>query len=211
MPTNQIADIDIFTLFLSFLILFLIGFDYSFNGDQDSDLPWFIKREQAIGSDTRETGSSAIFRNRITAKTYLKTCPNVHVKTVYELLCNALKLYPSSITLGEINRNQKLNWIKYSELGNRIDRFGMGLLNSVPHLEATGNSFPSPTSLVGIYLLNCPEWVIADYACASLNLVSVVIHESFGLETIKDILSTTELSCLITCSSLCEKVAIESL
>lgn len=126
------------------------------------------------------------------------------IKTIYDLISQSVDSNQTKNFLGQIEE-KKLNWTSFETVGNRINKFGSGLLKSIPLLERNG--YPSANSLVGIHLINCPEWIIADYACASFGLTSVVIHESYGLDTIREILSTSELPCLITCSSLCEKVS----
>ncbi|KAL7058616.1 hypothetical protein AAHC03_013152 [Spirometra sp. Aus1] len=81
-------------------------------------------------------------------------------------------------------------WITYAEFYARLKHFGSGL-QEFDCLSAT------PWRCVGIYGINCSEWVIAQYACASYRLTSVPLYDTLGDEAILHICNQADLSTVV--------------
>nr|VZI51367.1 unnamed protein product [Spirometra erinaceieuropaei] len=81
-------------------------------------------------------------------------------------------------------------WITYAEFYARLKHFGSGL-QELDCLSAT------PWRCVGIYGINCSEWVITQYACSSYRLTSVPLYDTLGDEAILHICNQADLSTVV--------------
>uniref|UniRef100_A0A0X3PKE7 long-chain-fatty-acid--CoA ligase n=2 Tax=Schistocephalus solidus TaxID=70667 RepID=A0A0X3PKE7_SCHSO len=81
-------------------------------------------------------------------------------------------------------------WMTYAECYTRLKHFGSGL-QEFEDLSAT------PWRCVGIYGINCSDWVIAQYACASYRLTSVPLYDTLGDEAILHICNQADLSTVV--------------
>ena len=52
--------------------------------------------------------------------------------------------------------------------------------------------------MVGLYSINRPEWVIAEYACNYQALVTVPLYDTLGAEAIEFIFNQTEVDIVVT-------------
>lgn len=50
---------------------------------------------------------------------------------------------------------------------------------------------------VGLYSVNRPEWVIAEYACYSSNFITVPLYDTLGEEAIEHICGQTEMRVVV--------------
>jgi len=82
-------------------------------------------------------------------------------------------------------------WQSYEEVERRIRHVGSGILHLSgiePHTEAC----------VGIYMGNCPEWVIVDLAGSAYSYVTVPLYETFDSKAIKHIINVTSMPIIFT-------------
>lgn len=80
-------------------------------------------------------------------------------------------------------------WMSYKEVGEARTAIGAGLL----HLGV------SPGSTVGIYSINCVEWVLVDSAAHAYSMTSVPLYDTLGPDTVRYIANHAELA-TIACS-----------
>lgn len=94
-------------------------------------------------------------------------------------------------------------WMTYGEAGRVRDDLASGLLSLGL----------APGSTVGIYSVNCPEWVLADAACHCMSMVSVPLYDTLGPDAVRYICGHAELSAVV-CSAkvlpIVLQVAVES-
>jgi len=80
-------------------------------------------------------------------------------------------------------------WLSYNEALLRARNFGSGLV-------ASGLA-PGPSTYVGIYAKNCPEWVLTEQGLYSQSMVIVPLYDTLGPEACQFILETTRLSTVV--------------
>lgn len=79
--------------------------------------------------------------------------PLEHVRTMYDLLENALRRHGDQPYLG-VRKGDTYTWMSYRDAGRARDELGSCLQHLGLH----------PRSTVGIYGINSPEWVLIDAA-----------------------------------------------
>ncbi|KAJ3258848.1 Long-chain-fatty-acid--CoA ligase 5 [Boothiomyces macroporosus] len=159
-------------------------------------------REQAVATRTRKPNESAIYRNknRYHGTPLLDALGNK--TTAYQLFWDAVKEFGDKPFL-----SQNDSVFSFSKIADRVEAFGKGLIDRVklkPKSEVNRETFSY--QFVGIFLGNCIEWIIADYACLTFGLVSVPLYESFDGDDLHYILNHTELTCIITSTKCLEKI-----
>ncbi|KAF9159044.1 hypothetical protein DFQ26_006992 [Actinomortierella ambigua] len=95
-------------------------------------------------------------------------------------------------------------WQTYSEVVDRITRFGSGLLHIRESIfaETAGQQQQSPPArqwTLGIWAINRPEWTIAGEACSAYGLVSVGLYSTLGPDAVEYCLNHSE--CAIAVAS----------
>uniref|UniRef100_A0A8C4HIP7 Arachidonate--CoA ligase n=1 Tax=Dicentrarchus labrax TaxID=13489 RepID=A0A8C4HIP7_DICLA len=91
--------------------------------------------------------------------------------------------------LGFRKPGQPYEWISYTEVAERAQVLGSGLL-------AKGCQ-PNPQQFVGIFAQNRPEWIISELACYTYSMALVPLYETLGLEAMVHILHLAEISVVI--------------
>uniref|UniRef100_A0A672S595 Long-chain-fatty-acid--CoA ligase n=1 Tax=Sinocyclocheilus grahami TaxID=75366 RepID=A0A672S595_SINGR len=91
--------------------------------------------------------------------------------------------------LGFRKPGEPYQWISYTEVAERAQVLGSGLL-------AKGCK-PNPQQFVGIFAQNRPEWVIAELACYTFSMALVPLYDTLGLEAMVHILNLAEISMVI--------------
>eukprot|EP01018_Ginkgo_biloba_P036625 Gb_32728 [translate_table: standard] len=74
-------------------------------------------------------------------------------------------------------------WMTYGEAGTARTAIGSGL---VYHGIAKG-------ACVGLYLINRPEWIVADHACSSYSYISVPLYDTLGPDAVKYIINHADI------------------
>ncbi|KAI8639886.1 hypothetical protein BD408DRAFT_484526 [Parasitella parasitica] len=157
-----------------------------------------IKLQTTKLENTAQPGSSAIYRNGEIPEILYSLEPE-KVKTTYDLFARGLGLSPYRECLGrrpyniELGQRDHVVWQTYTQVSNRIDHFGSGLMHII-------QTHTKNATKIGIWSANRPEWTITDLACASQGLCSVALYETLGSETVQYIINHAELEILV-CSS----------
>ncbi|KAF9577872.1 hypothetical protein BGW38_006650, partial [Lunasporangiospora selenospora] len=69
-------------------------------------------------------------------------------------------------------------WETYSEVSDRITRFGSGLVKI--HQQVHGLDQVAHQWALGIWSINRPEWTMASEACSAYNLYSAGLYDVLG-------------------------------
>uniref|UniRef100_A0A671TCJ5 Arachidonate--CoA ligase n=1 Tax=Sinocyclocheilus anshuiensis TaxID=1608454 RepID=A0A671TCJ5_9TELE len=110
-------------------------------------------------------------------------------KTVYDMFQRGLRIAGNGPCLGFRKPRAPYQWISYTEVAERAQVLGSGLL-------AKGCK-PNPQQYVGIFAQNRPEWVITEMACYTFSMALVPLYDTLGLEAMVHILNLGEWSCWI--------------
>lgn len=51
--------------------------------------------------------------------------------------------------------------------------------------------------LLGLYMKNCPEWVIADQAAFTISAASVPLYDTLGPDSVGYVINQTELATVV--------------
>ncbi len=78
-------------------------------------------------------------------------------------------------------------WLSYAEVNAQVAALGSALVGR----GATRGS------IVAIYSVNCPEWVLASRACAAQSLVTCPLYDTLGIDACKFILGETEAAIVV--------------
>uniref|UniRef100_A0A671MAI9 Arachidonate--CoA ligase n=1 Tax=Sinocyclocheilus anshuiensis TaxID=1608454 RepID=A0A671MAI9_9TELE len=95
-------------------------------------------------------------------------------KTVYDMFQRGLRIAGNGPCLGFRKPGEPYQWIAYTEVAERAQVLGSGLL-------AKGCK-PNPQQFVGIFAQNRPEWVIAELACYTFSMALVPLYDTLGLD-----------------------------
>ncbi|CAL1616095.1 unnamed protein product [Knipowitschia caucasica] len=110
-------------------------------------------------------------------------------KTFYDMFQRGLRISGSGPCIGYRSPGQPYEWISYSEVAERAQFLGSGLL-------AKGCQ-PNSSQFVGIFAQNRPEWTISELACYTYSMAVVPLYETLGLEAMVHILNLAEISLVI--------------
>uniref|UniRef100_A0A671MDJ4 Arachidonate--CoA ligase n=1 Tax=Sinocyclocheilus anshuiensis TaxID=1608454 RepID=A0A671MDJ4_9TELE len=110
-------------------------------------------------------------------------------KTVYDMFQRGLRIAGNGPCLGFRKPGEPYQWIAYTEVAERAQVLGSGLL-------AKGCK-PNPQQFVGIFAQNRPEWVIAELACYTFSMALVPLYDTLGLDAMVHILNLVEISMVI--------------
>ncbi|XP_058492636.1 long-chain-fatty-acid--CoA ligase 1 [Solea solea] len=111
-------------------------------------------------------------------------------RTVYDMFQRGLRISGNSPCLGFRKPGQPYQWISYTEVAERAQALGSGLL-------AKGCQ-PNPDQFVAIFAQNRPEWIITELACYTYSMALVPLYETLGMEAMVHILDLAEIS-LVVC------------
>lgn len=85
--------------------------------------------------------------------------------------------------------NKPYQWLHYNEALLRAKNFGSGLLSC--------GILPGPTTLVGLYSQNCPEWILTEQACYTYSIVVVPLNDTLGPDACAYIINQTEIAVVV--------------
>ncbi|XP_063051820.1 long-chain-fatty-acid--CoA ligase 6 [Engraulis encrasicolus] len=120
-------------------------------------------------------------------------------KTYYDMFQRGLRIAGDGPCLGYRKPGQPYQWISYTDVAERAQVLGSGLL-------AKGCQ-PNPNQFVGIFAQNRPEWVIAELACYTYSMAVVPLYDTLGVEAMVHILDMAEIS-LVLCDKEEKAVAL---
>eukprot|EP00800_Vazella_pourtalesii_P017344 TRINITY_DN524_c0_g2_i2.p1 TRINITY_DN524_c0_g2~~TRINITY_DN524_c0_g2_i2.p1 ORF type:complete len:659 (+),score=132.98 TRINITY_DN524_c0_g2_i2:47-2023(+) len=103
------------------------------------------------------------------------------VKTLYNGFQRGLRLAKDLPCLGARQFDRLYKFETYSQIQDRINDFGSGLIN---------RGFNSGQgTFIGIASKNCPEWVIVEQSCNAYSQVLVPLYDTLGPEAIEHIVT----------------------
>ncbi|KAI6652306.1 Long-chain-fatty-acid--CoA ligase 5 [Oopsacas minuta] len=103
------------------------------------------------------------------------------VKTLYEGFQRGLSVSRDQPCFGTRLPDQPFQYLTYSQIAERVNNFGSGLINR-GHIVGQG-------TFIGISSKNCPEWVIVEQACNAYSQVLVPLYDTLGPEAIVHIIT----------------------
>ncbi|GAB4820224.1 hypothetical protein N2152v2_007270 [Parachlorella kessleri] len=150
-----------------------------------------------------ESGPWLVRRNALSPDKLVDTfpAPDDHVKTLYDNLENTISKLPDAPYLGHrvIDTQGKAGhykWMTYREAGEVRSAIGSAMVQlGVP-----------PGSMVGLYSVNCPEWVLVDAACHAYSIASVPLYDTLGPDTVEYIANHAELAAVACAAEVLPKL-----
>ncbi|KAI9471484.1 medium-chain fatty acid-CoA ligase faa2 [Coemansia sp. RSA 989] len=156
--------------------------------------------------NSEEPGYSAILRHKTTVDGKLED-EHSKVTTLYELFNHAATQLANKPFVGArkfhiaTRKFGDYEWVSASEAKQLVEDFGSGLdlvyQKYAPNRSSEGK-FKHQQAL-GIYSINRPEWVLAEFAGFRSNKYSVALYDTLGAEAVEFIVQHAEIS-VIVCS-----------
>nr|QIQ49563.1 long-chain acyl-CoA synthetase 5 [Chromochloris zofingiensis] len=158
-----------------------------------ADEPYAISLPEKLTPE----GPWHVYRSAFSPKKLMSTfeAPDDNVFTLYDNWETAIARYPHVPALGTRKRDIKGNlgpytWLTYSQAGDIRTSIGSGLLQLGIQPKAT----------VGLYSVNCKEWVLVDAAAHAYSMTSVPLYDTLGPDAVEYICNHAELS-MVACSA----------
>ncbi|XP_023731133.1 long chain acyl-CoA synthetase 7, peroxisomal [Lactuca sativa] len=109
------------------------------------------------------------------------------IETLHDSFVYAVDTYPDYKYLGSRVRVDgtvgEYKWMTYGETATARSAIGSGL-------QYYGLS---KGACIGLYLINRPEWMVADHACSAYSYVSVPLYDTLGPDAVKYIINHADL------------------
>ncbi|ORX85557.1 long-chain-fatty-acid--CoA ligase 1 [Anaeromyces robustus] len=169
------------------------------------DIDQELLKSQSIVIKNDKKGESDILRNRGYGNkirdciTYIYNDPETREKKK-KLLYNSIDCFYNGMEInGRDSRflgrriNNRYEWMTFGEAEEAYKNLGSAMINMYGYKIKNGFD-----NTLGIYMVNCPEWNIADYACLFYNIISTPLYNSFDLKSLKFIIDNTNVSLVIT-------------
>mmetsp|Transcript_4030 Transcript_4030/g.6617 ORF Transcript_4030/g.6617 Transcript_4030/m.6617 type:complete len:687 (-) Transcript_4030:388-2448(-) len=121
--------------------------------------------------------------------------PDNDVRTLHDNLERSIGRFPHVPFLGSRRRDDKgklgsYTWMTYAQAGDVRTSIGSGLVQ----LGLI------PKNAVGLYSVNCKEWVLVDSALHAYSLTSVPLYDTLGPDVVEYVCNHAELSA-VACSA----------
>eukprot|EP00197_Chlamydomonas_leiostraca_P002909 CAMPEP_0202857292 /NCGR_PEP_ID=MMETSP1391-20130828/295_1 /ASSEMBLY_ACC=CAM_ASM_000867 /TAXON_ID=1034604 /ORGANISM="Chlamydomonas leiostraca, Strain SAG 11-49" /LENGTH=690 /DNA_ID=CAMNT_0049536077 /DNA_START=146 /DNA_END=2218 /DNA_ORIENTATION=- len=121
--------------------------------------------------------------------------PDDDIRTLHDNLEKSIARYPHVPFLGTRKRDDKgklgpYTWMTYAQAGDVRTSIGSGLLQLGLNHKAS----------VGLYSVNCKEWVLVDAALHAYSLVSVPLYDTLGPDAVEYICNHAQLAA-VACSA----------
>ncbi|KAJ1942379.1 medium-chain fatty acid-CoA ligase faa2, partial [Kickxella alabastrina] len=123
--------------------------------------------------DSAEQGYSAIMRRRGNEDGMFHD-PTPHVTTVYELFQHRVNISPNTNLIGSrrfdplTRKFGAYEWTSAAQAAELVEQFGCGLdhvyQKHAPAAATTGDGSSEQQQALGIYSINRPEWLLAEFA-----------------------------------------------
>ncbi|KAF0480573.1 long-chain-fatty-acid--CoA ligase 5 [Gigaspora margarita] len=158
-------EVDTLSIILLCLIVFFTFL--SIREAPNSDVHPLLLTSQSDAAKVRYPGETAVYRsNNSQHGMPLLTTPENGVKTIAQMFQHGLE--EGKDCLGSRDINGAYTWQTYRQIFERITNFGSGLIKRTGLTSKSQDKF-------GIFMKNCPEWVIADLAACHYSLISVAL------------------------------------
>ncbi|KAG2500825.1 hypothetical protein HYH03_001587 [Edaphochlamys debaryana] len=117
--------------------------------------------------------------------------PADHVRTLHDNVEYAAGKFPHMPYLGTRKRDDKgrlgaYQWMTYAQAADVRTAIGSGLLQLGM----------APKAAVGVYSVNCRDWVLFDTALHAYAMVSVPLYDTLGPDAVEFISNHAELACV---------------
>ncbi|KAK9816781.1 hypothetical protein WJX72_005028 [[Myrmecia] bisecta] len=162
-----------------------------------SEAPEEIDYSVALPERLTPTGPWLVHRSAQCPERLISSfpAPDDHIRTLYDNLEVSVSRYANVPFLGQRTVDSKghagpYKWMTYGEAGEARTNIGSGLL----HLGL------APGATVGLYSINCRDWVLVDAACSAYSLISVPLYDTLGPDAVRYICSHAELAA-VACSA----------
>lgn len=122
------------------------------------------------------------------------------VHTLYEALRRGRDINPLGPCLGFRATSSNTGfatpyvYASYGECVARVDALAAGLENGGENVLDRNDE---GMLLLGLYMKNCPEWILAEHAIYCLGGTTVPFYDTLGPDTVRFILEHTGLSCVV--------------
>ncbi|KAF9430664.1 hypothetical protein BGZ76_000762 [Entomortierella beljakovae] len=166
-------------------------------------MPVDFKRQAFEIPGSKRPGESGIYR-RIGCENGLVAVPESYpeVTTIYHAFQNGLKTSPNGPMLGTRTYDPVTKtyggyvWQTYSEVSDRITRFGSGLVKI--HQDTFLLTEAAQKWTFGIWAINRPEWTISSEACSAYNIATVGLYDTLGPDAVIYGINHSECSIIAT-------------
>ncbi|KAJ2945571.1 hypothetical protein O0L34_g392 [Tuta absoluta] len=81
-------------------------------------------------------------------------------------------------------------WQSYKDTITRAQNFGSGVLNL--------GHYPGQVTLIGLFLKNCPQWVMVEQAAYTYSMVIVPLHDNADAASCAYVINQTQM-CVVVC------------
>ncbi|XP_071442584.1 long-chain-fatty-acid--CoA ligase 5 isoform X2 [Hetaerina americana] len=111
-------------------------------------------------------------------------------RTLYDIFRRGAKVSNNGPCLGwRESPNKPYQWLHYNEALLRAKNFGSGLV-------ALGLD-PSPSTFVGVYSQNCPEWILTEQGAYCFSMVIVPLYDTLGPDACAYIIQQAEIGVVV--------------
>ncbi|XP_045476219.1 long-chain-fatty-acid--CoA ligase 5 isoform X2 [Harmonia axyridis] len=154
-----------------------------------SQKPLFPLDEQCIVEEGAELiRVSRFFKDAKDGKFVSYMFPDA--RTLYESFRRGAKESNNGPCLGwRDSYNRPYQWMTYNEALLRAKNFGSGLVSL--------GLAPNPQTIVGIYSVNSPEWILTEQAVYCYSMVLVPLYDTLGPDACAFIIKQVEMSVVI--------------
>ncbi|KAL8094454.1 long chain acyl-CoA synthetase 1-like [Apium graveolens] len=144
-----------------------------------------VKTEEGRKGQDGEPSVGPVYRNPLAKDGFPPLDPDL--STTWDIFSASVKKYPENRMLGWREFiNGKWGpyvWKTYQDVYNDVLQIGAAL-------RASGIE---PGSRVGIYGMNCPQWIVAMEACSAHSLICVPLYDTLGSSAVNYILDHAEI------------------
>ncbi|KAK2195328.1 bifunctional AMP-dependent synthetase-ligase/ANL [Babesia duncani] len=129
-----------------------------------------------------------------------------NINTSFDLLCFCSKKYGDKEHLGRrkiikqddgTTRLGEYVWYTYNETVEMVKIIGSALtINDalIPKTNISNCKIVKQGRFLGLWAVNCPYWLLTDYACMAYGLITVPIYETLGDDALIKIITETRMS-----------------
>ncbi|ORY48443.1 acetyl-CoA synthetase-like protein [Rhizoclosmatium globosum] len=157
--------------------------------------------KEVPNSAPKDNSTTGIYRNVQAFKELTKDFPTV--KTLHDVFQHSLKATPKNDCLGHRPvywdgasgtwKAKDYVWQSYETVYARIKDFGSGVMKLAEEFGLDDKHFN-----FGVYSVNNPEYVIADFAIHMFSLTLVALYDTLGADTSEYIINHAEVPIMLT-------------
>lgn len=144
-----------------------------------------VKTEEGRKGQDGQPSVGPVYRNPLAKDGFPPLDPGL--STTWDIFSASAKKYPG---------NRMLGWREFinGKWGPYVWKTYQDVYNEVLHIGAALRaSGIEPGSRVGIYGMNCPQWIVAMEACSAHSLICVPLYDTLGSSAVNYILDHAEI------------------